>query len=378
MSTAIQRRGLAFGVIIIVVLLLPLLPFALGLWSTFVVFHTSRGTPHVRLRLIGFTIVAAISTVTYNLIGQWLIGNHLTHADIGIEANSHALFWGNVWIGTSTLLLWVSWGMTGGRWKDAKPYFIALANCLFKTEPIGIHHEHIKGMQVIDWTNARPPRWINNEEPKPVSLGWVAYPSLDVEKQHTIIEGATGTGKSQMIKCAVAEILERGDTLITLDQNRDLFNTFAVIAGQKTPIDIPDKENTWSPANEIERDADWMQSAGSLLGDGTGESAEWRSMAKALFASVVAGYAKACGEVGRPFVNSEFYDLLLFEPEDQIASFVIGTPASALRQVPGPRKSRKTAVLVLPGQPHWLLSAIKALNIALSIRSRYGLRIDLG
>ncbi|MCB1355129.1 MAG: type IV secretion system DNA-binding domain-containing protein [Maritimibacter sp.] len=134
----------------------------------------------------------------------------------------------------------------------------------------------------------------------------------------------------------MAEALERGDSLIAVDTGHDLFSTFEPVAGRVRRIDVMDERRQphWSPVHEIERPGDWHQLAQGLIGDGAGESAEWRGMAKALFAAVGSGYATACEEEGRAFSNRAFFDLLMSAPPDVLAPLVAGTPAAALADNP--------------------------------------------
>ena len=119
----------------------------------------------------------------------------------------------------------------------------------------------------------------------------MTYPSLESETQHTQIEGGTGTGKSQAIKCLIAEALERGDRLVCIDGGGDLFNTFSGVAGAVTRLDVmdPNCAAKWSPMKEIEHPADWAQLATGIIGQGSGDGAEWRAMGRALFSSVGEG-----------------------------------------------------------------------------------------
>lgn len=198
----------------------------------------------------------------------------------------------------------------------------------------GLRKDHLRGMTLIDITGDKPPAWVDSEKAAmPVSLGWIPYPSREAETQHTQIEGATGTGKSQAIKGVGQALLERGDIMIAIDGGGDLFKTFGQAnAGVMTRFDIMDAASLskWSPLHEIERPADWDQLAQGLIGDGGGDAAEWRSMAKALFAAIGVGYTEACEEEGRKFSNREFFDLLVSAPDEAIAPFVSGSPAAAL------------------------------------------------
>ncbi|CAM3310012.1 type IV secretion system DNA-binding domain-containing protein [Paracoccus nototheniae] len=219
---------------------------------------------------------------------------------------------------------WIVFFLTGGRWSDIAPYMTRLP---------GLKKQHLRGMSLVDVTRQRKPKWLADSNLiKPVALGWVPYPSLNAETLHTQLEGGTGSGKSQAIKCLAAEFLARGDNLIAVDTGHDLLETFGGVAGHVYRFDVMDNDflPRWSPYHEIERRSDWHQLAQGLIGDGKGDSAEWRSMAKSLFAAVGMGYAQACEEEDRIFSNREFFDLLISAPPEVLEPFVRGTAAASL------------------------------------------------
>lgn len=221
---------------------------------------------------------------------------------------------------------WILFFATGGKWRDIEPYLERVK---------GLKKKHLRGMSLVDLTRTRKPRWLTDSSvKKPAALGWVPYPSENAETLHTQIEGGTGSGKSQAIKCLAAEFLERGDSLIAVDTGHDLLETFGDVAGHAYRFDVMDSDflPRWSPFHEIERRSDWHQLAQGLIGDGKGDSAEWRSMAKSLFAAVGMGYAQACEEEDRLFSNREFFDLLVSAPPEALAPFVMGTAAASLVQ----------------------------------------------
>lgn len=219
---------------------------------------------------------------------------------------------------------WILFFLTGGRWSDIAPYM---------TRVPGLKKRHLRGMALVDVTRHRKPKWLADSNLiKPVALGWVPYPSLNAETLHTQFEGGTGSGKSQAFKCLIAEFLARGDNMIAVDTGHDFLTSFGSVAGHVYRFDIMDDQflSKWSPYHEIERRSDWHQLAQGLIGDGKGDSAEWRSMAKSLFAAVGMGYAQACEEEDRLFSNREFFDLLISAPPEVLEPFVRGTAAASL------------------------------------------------
>ena len=219
----------------------------------------------------------------------------------------------------------VLFAATGGTWADFAAWLARVGR------RGGLRKDHLTGMQVIDRT--QPPRGRANDPVAPqVALGRVPYPSVATEQLHTVIEGATGSGKTQAIKTLINGAARRGDNFIFIDGGHDLIRTFGPVFGYMQAFDLldPDLATNWSPRNEIERPADWDLLAQGLIGDGDGDSAEWRSMAKVFFASVCRGYAAACVKAGRRFSDLDLFELLTSACDEAIAPFVAGTPAAAL------------------------------------------------
>lgn len=135
-----------------------------------------------------------------------------------------------------------------------------------------------EGMQLENWTSRKVAKhWAKpGTKPRPVSLGLVPFPSVKTETLHTVVEGATGSGKTQALKTLVAAALERGDSVIAIDGGADLYNAFKDQADNVSRFDLMDGYDLgWWPSNEIERKADWKQVAQGFFGDGKGDSAEW-------------------------------------------------------------------------------------------------------
>lgn len=327
---AANNAAFVIFMVIAAIIALMLLPLAIIGWSLFVILHSSQRKSQFWFRLIW----SGIGVGLFGLIGYQILSDIITTSLAGNDIQNTlvtGLIWGGTWAASGLVWLWAGWLITRKHGREVAPYFWRTLDFIFGKP--GLRKDHIKGMRLIDLTGKRVPKWLRDAKTMPpTSLGWVPYPSLETETQHTQIEGGTGTGKSQAIKCLSFSALARGDCLIAIDSGSDLFKTFSEISGDTTRIDImePDCPAKWSPLNEIERPADWAHLATGLIGQGSGDSAEWRAMAKALFASVGEGYAKACVESGREFSNREFYDLLIAAPDDALAPFVQGTSAAAL------------------------------------------------
>lgn len=159
-------------------------------------------------------------------------------------------------------------------------------------------------------------------------IGYARMP-LAAESVHTLIEGATGSGKTQILKGMVDFIRARGDAVVIVDDNYDLHKSFGR-AGDIVLSAFDDAGPGWLPQNEIRSPADWSALAQSFIGDGKGEAAQWHQMAKALFAAVGRGYSRILEEAGEPFDHVEFFHLLTQASAEDLAPFIKGTAATSL------------------------------------------------
>lgn len=141
-----------------------------------------------------------------------------------------------------------------------------------------------------------------------VPLGNVRMPE-HLESLHMLIEGATGTGKTQLLKNMVAHLRARGDTVVVVDTNYDMWTAFNrpddVILSPFDPA-FPG----WLPMNEVRAPSDWSALAQSFIGDGVGEAAQWHQMAKAMFSATARGYQRIVEEAGDTFDHKELFHLL--------------------------------------------------------------------
>lgn len=168
------------------------------------------------------------------------------------------------------------------------------------------------------------------QEREGVPIGNARMPAR-AEPLHTLIEGATGTGKTQLLKQMVQYIRDRGDTVVIVDTNFDMFQTF----GQPDDIILSafdPRSPGWSPANEIEAPTDWNALAETLIEPGEGNSKEWNAMARAFFAAVARGYHQTVQDAGEPFDFAELVHLLTAAPPEEVEPFLVGSAAASLGQ----------------------------------------------
>lgn len=182
--------------------------------------------------------------------------------------------------------------------------------------------EHIDGASVHDLTKP--------DSADGVPIGNARMPPK-AEPLHTLIEGAPGTGKTQMLKRLVDYVRHRGDTVIVVDSNYDMHKTLSR-PGDIVLSAFDETGPGWVPQNEVRSPADWSALAQSFIGDGRGEAAQWHQMAKAMFSAVARGYQREVSAAGEAFDHRELFHLLTQAPATDLAPFIEGTAAAGLAE----------------------------------------------
>lgn len=150
-----------------------------------------------------------------------------------------------------------------------------------------------------------------------------------IEPQHLLVEGANGTGKTQLLKQLVNQLRERGDTVVIVDLQYDMFNTFGR-QGDVILSPFDERSPGWLPLNEIRRPSDWDALAETLISKGEGNSAEWNAMARAYFSAIARGYQREIEEAGLDFDHNSLFNLLTSAPVEDVAPFLQGSAAASL------------------------------------------------
>lgn len=118
-----------------------------------------------------------------------------------------------------------------------------------------------------------------------VTIGGIPLPP-DVEKQHILAVGRTGSGKSVAFKEIAWTASRRGDRLIVVDANGDLLRRF-FRKGDKILNPTDRRTEGWSFYNEIKNDWDYDNMVLSLLPTASSkESEDWNTYGRLLLGSV--------------------------------------------------------------------------------------------
>lgn len=165
---------------------------------------------------------------------------------------------------------------------------------------------------------------ITNEKGRQVTVAGIPMPS-DAEPRHLLVNGATGTGKSVLLRELAYTALLRGDRMVIVDPNGDMLSKFG---RDKDVILNPYDKRTqgWSFFNEIRSDYDWQRYALSVVPRGkTHEAEEWASYGRLLLRET----AKKLAMIGKPSVRELFHWTTIAPPEE-LKAFLEGTLAESL------------------------------------------------
>jgi len=146
-----------------------------------------------------------------------------------------------------------------------------------------------------------------------------------IEALHVLVNGATGTGKSVLLRELVASAVSRGDRIVIVDPNGDMLSRFGTA---KDFILNPYDQRTqgWSFFNEIQNEYDFHRYALSIVPRGrTEEAEEWASYGRLLLRET----ARKLALIGNPDVRALFQWTTIEEPE-RLREFLQGTVAESL------------------------------------------------
>jgi len=180
---------------------------------------------------------------------------------------------------------------------------------------------HLRGTRVVSpGTLARMTR---EREPQ-VTVAGVPMPTK-IEPLHLLVAGATGTGKSVLLRELAYGALLRGDRMAIVDPNGDMLSKFG--RPKDTILNPYDRRGKgWSFFNEIRNDYDFQRYTLSVVPRGkTHEAEEWASYGRLLLRET----AKKLARIGDPSIR-ELFRWATLAPPDDLKQFLAGTVAESL------------------------------------------------
>ncbi|MFJ3465158.1 type IV secretion system DNA-binding domain-containing protein [Achromobacter spanius] len=182
--------------------------------------------------------------------------------------------------------------------------------------------KHIRGTEVVHVKKLR--KLCTERGKQQVDIAGVPMPTL-IENLHLLVNGATGSGKSVLLRAKLLSTLKRSDRGVIVDPNGDLYSKFG------RPSDVilnPYDARTegWSFFNEVRADFDWKRLSFSLVPLGKDANAEeWNGYARLLLRES----ARKLHELGTPSVEELFRWTTIASDKD-LRAFLSGTLAESL------------------------------------------------
>jgi len=181
---------------------------------------------------------------------------------------------------------------------------------------------HIRGTKVVPIKKLR--KLCHEQGVQQINVAGVPMPTR-VENLHILLNGATGSGKSVLLRNLVFSALVRGDRIVAVDPNGDLYSKFG------RPSDVllnPYDQRTqgWSFFNEVRADYDWKRLALNVVPLGKDAQAEeWNGYARLLLRET----ARKLYELGTPSIDELFRWTTIASDKD-LRAFLAGTLAESL------------------------------------------------
>jgi type IV secretory pathway TraG/TraD family ATPase VirD4 len=212
------------------------------------------------------------------------------------------------------------WPAIGFIFAVALFIFIAKANKTEGFEGAG-YKDFIRGTQVVP---AKKLRQLCTEPTQQIEVATVPMP-IKVENLHLMISGATGSGKSVLLRKMAYSVRKRRERMFVIDPNGDLMSKFYKPGDiVLNPYDI--RSVGWVFFNEVRADYDWKRLAHSLVPMSQDKSSEeWNDFGRLLLRET----AKKMYHQGNTNIM-ELFRLCTIESPEVLKKYLEGTLAESL------------------------------------------------
>ncbi|MGA3050212.1 MAG: type IV secretion system DNA-binding domain-containing protein [Terracidiphilus sp.] len=189
-----------------------------------------------------------------------------------------------------------------------------------------------------------------------ILLGRLCMPASD-EKLHTLIIGATGSGKSVAIRGSIVTIAERakhtGERMIIADPDGGYAaNFFNEKRGDRILSPFDPRSAKWAMFKEISRPYDADNIAAALVPDPGGDAGEWARKARIVVSSAVEALARTPGAE-----SCDLYEVCCLATVPELRDLLARTPAARFFEE-GNERTMLSILTTVTGA----LSALRYLN----------------
>lgn len=204
------------------------------------------------------------------------------------------------------------------------------------------YKKFLRGTKIV--TKEKLAEMTNNRKEEQITISGVPIPT-DIENLHFLLNGSTGAGKSvtlrEMIECAV----KRGDRLVIVDPNADMFSKFAK-KGDVLLNPFDKRTKGWSIFNEIKAAFDYRNYTRSIVPKSADSSSEeWNGFARVMLESVMKVLKVNKGSGQNPTMN-EVTNLATVISAEELKGKLVGTDAESMF-IEGSEKALGSARFVL-------------------------------
>ncbi|NYT79530.1 DUF853 family protein [Alcaligenaceae bacterium] len=181
----------------------------------------------------------------------------------------------------------------------------------------------IRGTRVVPVQKLRK---LCHEPTAQIEVATVPMP-IKVENLHLMIGGATGSGKSVLLRAMAKSVRQRGERMFVIDPNGDLMSKFYK-PGDVVLNPYDTRSVGWSFFNEIRADYDWKRLAHSMVPMSQDKSAEeWNDFGRLLLRETA---KKLYRQDPEGVSTMELFRLCTIEDPGALKQFLAGTLAESL------------------------------------------------
>ncbi len=185
--------------------------------------------------------------------------------------------------------------------------------------------KHLRGTKIVSPQKLAKQTKEKNEQ---VTIAGIPMPTKS-ETVHLLLNGSTGAGKSVTLREMIKGAIERGDRLVIVDPNGDMFSKF----GKKGDVLLNpfDKRTSgWSIFNEIQQEYDYRTFTNSIIPKSPDNSSEeWNGYARTIIESTMKTLAKQKGTGETPTMD-EVSEIATVIDVKEMKNILAGTDAASL------------------------------------------------
>ena len=178
----------------------------------------------------------------------------------------------------------------------------------------------VSGAQLMDLMYGRERARKVLVQPTLINLGGVVIPH-EIEAQHLLFSGTTGSGKTQAINRILATVRRRNKRAMIADAGGGFLSRFYQ-SGDLILNPFDARSVDWSPFAEIRTEYDFARIAKATIPEASGEAAQWHHYAQTLLGETMLAMYKR----GQRSIKQLLHYLTVADTKE-LGELLAGTPA---------------------------------------------------